>query len=255
MEAAPLSHVQGPAKTAVARLPLHGPTLRRALAVLWSVDLLFIGSYVAYRLLAKALDLGQAPAWLEVSSDQGLPEHLNFVKWAMAAAALIVAALARRRLLYAALAAVVAVLLSDDSMQLHERIGYWLDHHYQLLAELSRGGLNAGELTYWTLVGVPLLAVTAIAALRARGRDRGFVLLILALLLALGLAGIGLDILSTLLGHRIEADTSLSLVSAGMFLLEDGSEMLLISALCASCLSAAAYWRNQRRLVGAGAAE
>lgn len=229
------------------QLPLRQPLFARLLGVLWAIDLLFIGGYVAFRIIAKLLHLDTIPDWLEVSSDAGIPEHLNMMKWAVAASALLIAGWQRRRLLYPALAAIILVLLADDGLQLHEQWGYWLDHHYRLLADLARGGLDLGELTYWTIVGVPLLAVTIVAALRATGRDRAFVVLILMLFLSLGLVGVLLDVVSTTIGHAITPDSFWSFLSAAIFLIEDGSEMLLISVLCASCVAVAAYWRDEAR--------
>lgn len=65
----------------LSRAPLSWPPFDRLLTRLWFIDLSFICGYVLFRIGARLAHIEAIPQWLEVSSDEGIAEHPNVLKW------------------------------------------------------------------------------------------------------------------------------------------------------------------------------
>jgi len=206
----------------------RSPNLRHGnvatlLLLLLAVDLVFIGVHLVHELTPF---LGDRLYSLE--TDRGYAEMFQYVKtfWI----ALLLGALWWRthERAYAAWMLLFVYLLCDDALQVHEHAGYAVAQSLGLSGAFGLRAQDLGELAISAAVGGTLLG--AIVWLCVRGtRDVRNASLDLGLLLAaLVFFGVFVDMLHILAGGPT------ALVALGT--LEDGGEMLAMSAACAYAL-------------------
>jgi hypothetical protein len=235
----------------------------RLLWLLVLVDLVLIGVHVfAARVTAGHLD----PAWLavhrwRVDADGGVAESFQYLKYL--GSAVLAAVLAQGRWRSApVLAAFLVVLLLDDALRLHERHGEpltWLVHGCTFVAYLAvaRRSVDQAErrlaarlallVAAFALFGVVLdlinesLIRSVVGSLLATGlglvRDGGGGVLALVNVLSPPLAVV---VGSVQLWSSMNSATVVTALESarsgivGMAVLEDGGEMLVLSAVVAS---------------------
>jgi hypothetical protein len=192
------------------------------LLLLLSADLVFIVLHIVY------VETGWLRGWpASLEADRGLPEAFQYIKQLWIAIAFATTCWRARVGLYGCWAMVFAFLLVDDAAQLHESVGAWLGREYSLPAVLGLRSDDLGELLFAGAVGLSLLVLVGIAALRADTQQRRICRDTLLLVGALAFLGVLVD-----MAHVI-AYFKGSLWAQVLLLVEDGGEMLVMSMLTA----------------------
>lgn len=215
----------------------HLPTL----AALVVVDLICIGVHIGNRLQEEPEPL------LLLSSPRGLPEMFQYLKEVAIAGLLLSVGWRNRAPVFILWAALFTYLLFDDLLELHERLGYLIAVQFDFPAILNLRPRDLGEVTVSLSVATAFL-VTMLAFTRRRPPPWQESSLDLGCLLALlGFFGVVIDTI-----HVAVEGVHLR----GLTLVEDGGEMLTMSAILAYtiCLYRAratrvsgALWRAARR--------
>jgi hypothetical protein len=190
------------------------------LAVLVFGDFLFI----ALHLVHLQTSLLPSDRW-SIARDHGYGEIFQYLKYIAICFAL--GQLFARTHLRVMLGwiAVYAFLLLDDAGRIHERFGllFAAATHLPNIGELR--ARDIGELVFALLVGLIVLPLVIFGWLRGTPPAREISADLALLLLALGGCGVGADLV-----HRMLSLTSMDLLAG---LIEDGGEMLVLSATCA----------------------
>ncbi len=203
-------------------------------ATLAAIDLLFIGNYAVTRTLrSQGLDAGfLGREELRLTADHGYPEIFNYAKNLLVVLALARLARSTRQLVYVALSAVFLLILLDDSLAIHERVGEVFVGAFSLRPALGLRAQDFGELATWALLAGSLTPLLVLGLWRSDARHAGVGLALLVPLVALFAFGVVFDQL-----YHVLKD---SFAGAGILLdtIEDGGEMLAMTAACALALAA-----------------
>jgi hypothetical protein len=211
------------------QLAVATPETHRPLDTAWTLLLLLVAADLAFIVLhvlyVETSLLRGRPFSLE--ADNGLPEAFQYVKqfWV----ALCMAAMFRRvrEVVYIGWAVVFAFLLLDDAFQFHEHIGKWLGEQYSLPTVSGLRQDDIGELLFAGFIGGITTLLIGFGYWRgnadARIISRDMVLMVIVLA---GL-GVGVDILHVITYFKAP------LLAQFLLILEDGGEMLVVSAMVA----------------------
>jgi hypothetical protein len=185
-------------------------------------DLAFIGIHLGH--------LGTP--WLRgphysLETDGGLAEFYQYMKQFWIVLCMVTVFLQRRQAPYLCWAGLFGFLLIDDAVQLHERAGYIIGKRLGLPAWFGLRPDDFGELLVAGLVAGTLVAALAVTLWRERGPALRISRDLFLLTVALGACGVVLDMIHVIAYFRVPA------VSTLLALLEDGGEMLIVSALTA----------------------
>lgn len=209
---------------------------RKLLLILVVIDVAFILVNLVAA-IARDVDLISAvPPMLKISEDRALPEGFNYLKWMVICAALLLMGLRTRWLAPALWATVFFLILIDDSFQLHEHFGSRLATLLELADYSLLSGTAMGEIAAFGAMG--MLAVALVGAL-FRQRDPETQLLsqrYLVIILALGIFGVGFDLMHAAVRNLTFAPHVVSLLSQIFTVIEDGGEMLVASLAVALTL-------------------
>ena len=217
----------------------HLPTL----ATLVVADLICIGVHVASRLQEEPEPL------LLLSSPRGLPELFQYLKEALIAGLLLSVGWRKRVPVLMLWAGLFTYLLFDDLLELHERFGYLIAVVFDYPSVLNLRPRDLGEVTVSLIVAGAFLAMIFSFARRCPPAWRDSSLDLACLLALLGFFGVFVDTLHMAME---------SLHLRGLTLLEDGGEMITMSAIAAYaiCLHLdratrrpGALWRAVRRML------
>ena len=198
---------------------------RSATTLLWlliSADLAFI-----------ALHLVQVEtSWfrgvrLSLEADGGLPETYQYVKEFWIAVCMAAIFWRTRRWSYAGWALLFAFLLADDAAQIHEQVGAWLGREMALPGVFGLRPDDLGELLFAAAVGISIITLIGVAAWREGTNSRRVARDMVCLVAALVVAGVVADALHVIAYFRG------SLLAQVLLVIEDGGEMLVMSALTA----------------------
>lgn len=200
------------------------------LACLLGVDLLFMVVHVLRIVLlepnADASSL-LADRRLSLGTDRGYAEWYGYAKLTFSVVALVLLGLRVQGPAYFGWALALLVLLIDDSWLVHETLGGAIAERLGLRPAFGLRAQDLGELLAWMIIGVPVLVVL-VAAHRLSGpavrRDSR---MLATLTLALGFFGVAVDML------EIEATGRLAHLAG---LVEDGGELIVVSAIAAFAL-------------------
>lgn len=212
--------------------------------VIWfvSVDLCFIvlnviaGGLVEYRMLAEV------PELLRITQDWSLPEDFNYLKWLIILLSLFWIALRDRWLPAALWALVFTMILLDDSLQVHENFGEWIALDLDLHPIFYLFGSDLGEIMVFLGMALITLAMTAMLLTRFGPASCRMTTRYLAVLVALGVFGVGVDALHQILAHLTQDGVVTSGLEGKAFgLIEDGGEMLIASFATAMTLAPPAW--------------
>ncbi|WP_139247906.1 hypothetical protein [Hyphomicrobium sp. CS1GBMeth3] len=204
---------------------LPGAVRPSPIHALLALDLIAISAFLALHLAGRST--GHRAQWLMLNVDHSLPEFLLYGKW-LAVALLLVWAFRRDSgAVWVALAVTFLVILADDAFRIHEREGLALAERWELSAAFGLRARDIGELLVWAALGLIVLASIAAGLWRSTPEQRKAARPLLLTLVALVVAGVGVDMLHSavsgaLLGHPLKQP-----VAVLMILLEDGSELLL----------------------------
>ncbi len=166
-------------------------------------------------------------ARISLEAEGGPAEVFQYLKEFWVAVCMAAAFYFTRRGVYVCWALVFLFLLADDSMQLHENVGTWFGDRYAFSAPLGLRPKDIGELLFVGAAGVVILAVVGTAAWRGTEQCRRVTRDLGLLIVALGLVGIALDVV------HVIAYFGESLLAQVLLVLEDGGEMLVMSAMTA----------------------
>lgn len=208
--------------------PASWPVVFAAFA---SVDLALIALHAADRLFNVGL-----PWWMHVTPDRGLPESLNYAKWAATAMLLAARHAQDRRPVHGVLSMVFVVILLDDALSLHEAAGGVLSRTFGLPPLLGVSGQDLGELAVFLAEGVLVLSVVCIAWRRGGPGDGALLRFYLLLLAALACCSVLFDALHAWSVHRLGPDDPRFLAYV-LGAAEDGGEMLVASLILAVTLT------------------
>ena len=172
---------------------------------------------------------------ISLEADRGLPETYQYIKTFWIALCLAAAFWRTHIRVYACWAIVFVFLLIDDASQLHERVGTWLGRTYELPVAFGLRPDDIGELLFAALVGASMLALVGFASWRGGEQSWRVSRDILCLVVALAFVGVAIDALHVIAYfHR-------PLLAQVLLVIEDGGEMLIISALTAYAFHVASH--------------
>jgi hypothetical protein len=185
-------------------------------------DLAFIGLNLAHL----------SGPWLQgarfsLETDGGLAEFYQYMKQFWIVLCMATAFLQRRQAAYLCWAGLFGFLLVDDAVQFHEQAGRVLGQKLGLPAVLGLRPDDLGELLVAGIVAGALVAALAVTLWRERGPALRISRDLFVLTVALGACGVVLDMIHVIVYYRVPA------VSTLLALLEDGGEMVIVSALTA----------------------
>ena len=204
---------------------------RTALVLLVGVDLAFIMA----DLLLNVMGLNPL-ASMQVDRDRSVPEFYQYIKLGWCVALVILVGWSARTWQPLTWAPLFAMLLLTDAATVHEQAGGWLAGVLHLPAVAGLRPRDLGELIVAAAFVLPSLALVAFAWRRTSAGNRRFHVTIVALLGLLAAFGLVFDLL-----HSAATNPYLDQVIA---LLEDGGEMLAVSALLAFLIATAAGGRD-----------
>ena len=172
---------------------------------------------------------------MSLEADGGPAETMQYVKEFWVGICMVFAFVSTRYLAYAVWALFFFFLLVDDAAQVHERVGFWLGQRYGFRAPFGLRPDDVGELLFAGAVGVTMLGGVGAAVLRGTEQSRRISRDLLCLVFMLALFGIGVDVLHviTYMGQ--------SLMAQVLLVVEDGGEMIVMSAMAAYAFHVACY--------------
>jgi hypothetical protein len=160
-----------------------------------------------------------------VEQDHAPPEIFQYVKEFWAALLLGGVAWRLRSAHFGAWAVAFLYMLADDSLTLHEQAGEWLAQQIHLWPIGHLRPQDIGELIYLSAMGGLILVMLGVTYLRSSTAVRSYGWRLLAMLLVFGVFSVALDVM-----HQMLEGTRVFGLSG---LLEDGGEMVVMSALLA----------------------
>ena len=195
-------------------------TSRHWLFTLLALDLLFIAVSLArpgFRALASPM--------FSLAEDGGYSEFYQYGKWAGIAALMFVAAQSRHGRGFAVWGLFALFLLADDALQIHERVGDWVDTWQPFTPPFNLRREDVGELASSLVAGLGFLALLAAAYRVAADGFRHATHDFAVLVGMLAVVGVGVDLAHVALGPGPAWNTALTV-------LEDGGEMVVASVMC-----------------------
>lgn len=195
---------------------------RRLLLLLVAADLAFIVLHVLY--IETSLLRGR-PFSLE--ADNGIPEAYQYVKQFWLALCMVGLFRRTRAVVYLGWALVFGFLLLDDAFQFHEHFGQWLGGQYTLPAAFGLRPEDIGELLFAAAFGGVTVLLIGFGYWRGEWDARTVSRDMAILVVVLGGLGVGVDLLHVITYFKAP------LLAQFLLILEDGGEMLVVSALVA----------------------
>jgi len=200
------------------------------LAMLLAVDTLFIAMH-ALHAWSPLLNAGH----YAIDADGGMAELYQYIKFIWLLGCLGLAFLQSRLKVYLAWIVLFAALLLDDAAQLHETVGGMLAQTFGFRPAFGLRAKDFGELVFAAAMGCFAVLLVAVTFWRGNQTSRHISSDLLCLLCALAFFGVFFDAL-----HTIAFFKAPGLVAA-LTLIEDGGEMLVVSAITAYAFDAASH--------------
>ena len=193
----------------------------RLLAVLAAIDLCFVALYG----INATTSLLHRNRLFAIQWDGGYPEWFQYTKELSIGVVLALVAAVRRRSLYAVLSAMFLYLFADDFLMIHERAGMFLASIFGLEARFGLKPVDLGELGAYAVIAAVFGAASVLAYRRSDAATRAVGRWFLVLIALLAFAGVAMD-----MAHAAMESSAM----APLFtLLEDGGEMVVMSAITA----------------------
>jgi hypothetical protein len=155
---------------------------------------------------------------LLIGTEGGYPEMFNYVQLAVLAGLLLRIFVRTRQPIYASLGLVFLLALADDSLRLHERMGSFAST-MGISAPAGLGAQQFGELLYFAVVGLALIAVLAYGFATSDAEDRKLGGIFALWIGMLGFCAVLVDVIYVVLSEF----TGTGFIFA---IAEDGGEML-----------------------------
>lgn len=190
------------------------------LILLIIVDFIFIGVEILY-------SLGYAGDYrYSLGADRGYAEVYGYIKFFWIVLHLGWLVFKKRQLVYGVAALLFFYFLLDDSLQIHERVGGQIAEWTGMMHAYGLRGKDFGELAVSALAGLFFLVTGWLAYRYSNTFARRAGLYLLVSVLALAVFGVGADVLHQLVGDRFPW------TNTPLLILEDGGELIVISAIC-----------------------
>ncbi len=205
---------------------LIDPRLVWLCLALLAVDLFFVAVHTGHSIYVS-LYYDRVPilGWRwDIGYDRSYLETFGYLKMLTISALLIGISERRERPVYLAFAVIFVVAALDDALELHETLGEQIADAIGLGPFAGLRPVDVGELIFWAGIGVPLLALAAVAFVRTRApEDRANGLLLLGALAALALFAVGVDMIHVKFEHAFRG--------AGLLLtvIEEGGQQITLS--------------------------
>ena len=177
---------------------------------------------------------------ISLESDGGPAEIFQYLKAFWVIVCMVVAFVSTRHGVYVSWALVFLFLLADDAGQIHENVGTWLGQRYGFPAPFGLRSKDIGELLFAAAAGLTILAVVGVAVWRGTEQCRRISRDLGCLIVVLALVGILVDML------HVIAFVGQSLLAQVLLVVEDGGEMIVMSALTAYAFHVAAHVGRSR---------
>ena len=162
-----------------------------------------------------------------INRDFSYGEMFGHLKEVWAIATLAAVALRERRPRMLGWAVLFAIVLADDLGRLHEQAAFWLADSGLTAAVGPVSAVSLGELLFFAALAPLLLAAAFLAATTRHPIDRRLAVDLGVLVVLLGGCAVGVDVVHAAAGGE----------PFGLWtLLEDGGEMVLLSAIAARCV-------------------
>jgi hypothetical protein len=208
-----------------------------------AVFLLLICADLGFTLLHL---VGTETDWLRgtrtsLEAEGGPAETFQYLKefWVMVCMA--AAFVFTRRAVFVSWALIFLFLLADDSAQLHENVGSWLGGRFAFSAPFGLRSKDIGELLFAGTAGLFMIAVVGAGLWRGTEHCRRVSRNLGILIVSLAVVGIVVDVL------HVIAYFGKSLWAQVLLVVEDGGEMVVMSAITAYAFQVATH-RGQTRL-------
>lgn len=194
------------------------------LFLLFGADLLFIILHFLHTYTPYFSD-----AHFSAFKDRGFAEIFQYVKeyWIVLVFAWLSILKSTRS--YLAWSLLFGYLLLDDSFQIHERLGTIAANYLNYQTVYNLRAQDFGELTVNMTVGLVLLLAISGAYYWGKKDFRRDSQTIILMLVALAIFGVGVDLIHVMIG-KIAGKSSFFYEAIGV--IEDGGEMLVLSAIC-----------------------
>lgn len=202
-------------------ISLFGPTVT-LLVLLVVVDFMFIAIHALH---AWSPWLSRSHYSLE--SENGLAAIYQYIKHVWLAGCLALAFLQTRAKAFAAWTLLFVMLLLDDALEGHERIGRIIAASLNIPAILGLRPADLGEVLVAAGMGCAALAIVAITYWRGGSEARQLSADLMCLLVALAFFGVFFDVVHTIAYFNAPSIAQL------FVMIEDGGEMLVVSAITA----------------------
>jgi hypothetical protein len=195
-------------------------TARTIIDVVLGANFLFIALHMILRLILR-LDFHTDILFhrgLLLGTEGGYPEMFNYLQLAVLVGLLLHIFVRTRQPIYASLGLVFLLALADDSLRLHERMGSFASS-MGISAPAGLGAQQFGELLYFAVVGLAMIAVLAYGFVTSDAEDRKLGGIFAAWIGMLGFCAVLVDVLYVILSEWTGAGFIFAIA-------EDGGEML-----------------------------
>jgi hypothetical protein len=172
---------------------------------------------------------------ISLEADGGVPETYQYIKEFWIAVCMAAVFWRTRVRSYAVWSMVFVFLLLDDAAQIHERVGTWLGRHYSLPVAFGLRPDDTGEVLFAAMIGASMLALVGLASWRGGQQSRRISRDVLCLIFMLAILGVIVDIL------HVVTYMQRSLLAQVLLVVEDGGEMIVMSALTAYAFHVASH--------------
>lgn len=218
---------------ATIRRSLSAPVVRTTLIVVLAIDAVLIVMHCGLVLHQRGLlgvDTNTWPMWagrFDLSRDWGIGEYAEYAKAAAAAVFLAAAFVFSRRPIYLVFAAIFAYTGIDNAFRLHEQA-----------AGPASGDVQVGELAYFGVAAIAIIAVIAFAWPRGATAHKVHAQVMLVVVLVYGAFAVGVDAVHFFVAYHV------AYTDAVLGLLEDGGELVTLSIAVAVSLAVARACAN-----------
>ena len=195
-------------------------TTRQWLFTLLALDLLFI----TVSLVRPGFSALASPMF-SLTEDGGYSEIYQYAKWAGIAALMFMAAQLRPGRGFEVWGLFGLFLLADDALQIHERVGDWVNLWLPFTPAFNLRREDVGELASSLVAGLGFLALLAVACREAADGFRHATYGFAVLVGLLAVVGVGVDLAHAALEPGPAWNTALTV-------LEDGGELIVASVMC-----------------------
>jgi hypothetical protein len=172
---------------------------------------------------------------ISLESDGGPSEIYQYVKEFWLIVCMVIAFVSTRHRVFLSWALVFTFLLADDAGQIHENLGSSFSERYQLPAPFGVRPKDIGEMIVGLSAGLIALIVVLAGLWRSTEQCRRISRDLAVMVVALGVAGILVDMV------HVVAYYSGSLLAQLLIVIEDGGEMVIMSALTAYAFHVASH--------------